>query len=49
MQMRWDCFSDTYPEKASFRKGKKGKVGNVSKARLSVIFCFTATGKSYSI
>jgi hypothetical protein len=45
IQTRWDCFIDKCSEKASIRKGKKCKRGKLSKERLRVIFCSSATGE----
>jgi hypothetical protein len=43
--MRHDCFIDKMPRKSLIQKGEKCKGGKVSKERLSVLFCCSATGE----
>jgi hypothetical protein len=45
MQMRQDCSIHKCPGKAWLRKGENVKVEKLSKERLSVLFCCSATGK----
>jgi hypothetical protein len=42
MQRRWECFLDKCQAQAW---GEKFEGGKLSKERLSVLFCYSATGK----
>jgi hypothetical protein len=45
MQTKQTCFIDRYPEKNLVQEGDKCKAGKLSKERLSVLLCCSATGK----
>jgi hypothetical protein len=45
MQTKQDYFIDRCPKKSLIQKGEKCKGGKLSKERLSVLFCCSATGE----